>query len=351
MKKIYLSILTALAGFSLHAQLTQANQAPTVGYSYQLFHCDSSAAVSPGASGANANWNFSTITTYSNLVSNFATASISNASFPSATVAVASSPSNTSYYSSTATNLNYYGGNVTVGPVSATLIYTTAAVVASYPMNLNTTNTSAIGGTINVVSPPVSGTFLGNCKILADGSGTLTLPGTNSTFTNVLRVVTSQTINVTVTSPPISGTLTEVTYDYYAAGIRNPIFTIATATANIPGFGVNTQTVVTRDKNAVNTVTTTPPTGTVGINEASATVFNLNVYPNPSSSYVQFATESVDAKQVSIYDVTGKLIDRQNFTDGKIKLDVSELNIGLYIYTVTGTNNRALKTGKITVNH
>lgn len=354
MKKIYLTLLSAIAGLSLQAQLTQANQAPMASYTFQMYHCDS-VSTSPGASGANVNWNFSSITTFSTLVNSYLSAAVSgNANYPNASVAVGSSANNTSYYSSTATELDYYGGNISVGPVGATLNYTQAAVVMAYPMSLNTTTTSHLAGTLTATIQGIggSGTFTGNCTVIADGSGTLTLPGSNSTFTNVLRVVTTQTMDVSITSPAATpATVTLKTYDYYAVGIRNPIFTIATSTAVTGGFfaGTNTQTTVTRDKNAsVSTTTTT--TTTVNVAEATAPV-NLSVYPNPSSTYVQFVSDSQDARTVSVYDITGKLIDRQSFSDGKIRLDVSSLNTGLYIYTVSGSNNRSLKTGKITVNH
>ena len=355
MKKIYLSLLTVLTGLSLQAQLTQANHAPVAGHTYQMYHCDS-VSTSPGASGANANWNFASITTFTNLVNSYLSANSSNASYPSATIAVGSSASNTSYYSSTATNLNYYGGSISAGTITATFVYTTAAVVAVYPMSLNTTTNTVIGGNINTVVSgiPGAGTFTGNCNVKIDGSGTLTLPGTNATFTNVLRVVTSKTLDVAISSPiSTTATLTMVDYDYYSVGTRNPLFSITTTTANIPLAGApNTQTTVTRDKNANSTTTVTPPTGTfVSVAEAASSVISLNVYPNPSSSYVQFTTDSPDAKMVSIYDITGKLVNRETFVDGKIKLDVSTLNTGLYIYSVSGSNNRTLKTGKVTVNH
>ena len=352
MKKIYLSLLTVLTGLSVNAQLTQAVHAPSVGYTYQMYQCDS-LNINPGASGANASWNFASIVTHSNILSTYVTSAASNPSYPTATVAVAYSANNTSYYNSTATALNYFGGNITAGAVQAAVIYTNAAVFAVYPMALNTMTNSAIAGSVSVTSPlPASGTFTGNCHVMADGTGTLTLPGTNTTFTNALRVMTSQTLDI-VTSFA-NATLTQVTYDYYSVDIRNPLFTIATATAVIGGpfGGTTTQTIVTRDKNANTTTTTTPtPTTTVGLAENEANAVNFSVYPNPSASYVNFTTDSPNAKQVTVYDITGKLTDRQTFNDGKIKLDVSNYNTGLYLYSIIGSDNRTLKTGKITVSH
>jgi hypothetical protein len=87
MKKIYLSIITTLAAFSLSAQLTDANHSPVAGDMFSTYKCDST--VSPGASGAGALWNYATIVTYSNVVNNYTAAVNSNASYPQNAVAVA----------------------------------------------------------------------------------------------------------------------------------------------------------------------------------------------------------------------------------------------------------------------
>ena len=338
MKKIYLSIITVLAGLSFNAQtLTEANHSPTAGNLYTTFQCDS-LGISAGASGAAALWNFASITTHSSVVNNYTAVANSNTAYPIPGISIASSVSNISYYKSTPTDLKYYGGNIVVGPVSASLIYTTAAITAAYPMSLNTTSSSVTGGTINVTVPlPQAGTFTGNSSTIADGTGTLALP--NGTFVNVVRVVTTQTINFT--TPLASGTVTQMNYDYYTTLSKESLFTISTSTVLTSlSPSASSQTIVTR----------TIPTP-VGIKENKKNVIELSVFPNPSSSNVDFTTESVDARNISIYDVTGKLIEKQNFIDGKLKLDVSGYATGIYMYNVIGNANQTLKTGKITVSH
>lgn len=338
MKKIYLSIVTVLAAFSINAQtLTEANHSLVAGNVFTTYQCDS-LAISAGASGAGALWNFASITTHSSIVNNYTAVANSNASYPMPGIAVASSTSNISYYKSSPTDLKYYGGNIVVGPVSASLIYTTAAVTAAYPMSLNTTSTSVTGGTINVTVPlPQAGTFTGNSATIADGTGTLALP--NGNFTSVLRVVTSQTINFT--APLATGTVTQLNYDYYDLSTKASLFTISTSTVITSlSPAASSQTIVTRSV----------PT-TVGIKEKKKSLIDLTVFPNPSSTSVNFTTESLEAKNVLVYDVTGKLVEKTNFVDGKLKLDVSEYTSGVYMYTVIGNANETLKAGKITVSH
>lgn len=344
MKKIYLSLLSGLVALSVNAQLTQANHAPAAGDTYQMYHCDS-VAINPGASGAGSVWNFSATTTYSNLIASFVTTTVNNTSYPAATVSVASSPINVSYYNSSSSALSYYGGNIAVGTIAANLNYTAPAVAAAYPMSLNTTSSSAIGGSINISSPlAISGTFSGTSNVLADGTGTMISAG--GTFTDVIRVVTSQTISFTTMLA--SGTVTQKNYDFYSAAYKAPVFSITTSTVVTSLSAANSQTAVTRNKNAVGT-TTTVVTNTTSINENVSKAINLQVYPNPSLNYVNFVTDSQDAKLIMVYDLTGKLVSQQLLNDGKVKLDVSDFNKGLYIYRTTTTDGKVLKAGKFTV--
>ncbi|MBA2613784.1 MAG: T9SS type A sorting domain-containing protein [Bacteroidetes bacterium] len=336
MKKIYLSLLLLVGGLTLNAQLTQANHAPINSETYTTYQCDST-AISPGASGAGANWNFGTITTHSSLVSNYSVNTNTNSTYPMPGVDVSSSSTNESFYTSSATDLKYWGGNINVGAIAAALLYTNAAITAVYPMILNTTGSSVTGGNITVPSLSQSGTFTGNSGTLADGTGTLILP--NGTFTNVIRVVTTQTITFTV--PLTTGTVTQQNWDYYNVGTKNSLFTISTSTF-VAGISPtpSSQTVVTRSNPS-----------TVGLKENKQNVIDLVVFPNPSSTSLNFVTESTAAKFVLIYDITGKLIEKQNLIDGKLKLNVSTYNSGLYTYSVIGSNNQNLKTGKVTVTH
>jgi hypothetical protein len=341
MKKIYPAILSLFTVFSVNAQLTQANHAPVHNDMYATYQCDS---VNPGAGGANTVWNYSTIGTHSSVVKSYTAQTVSTPNFPLANIAVASGPNNTLYYNSTSAQLSYYGGNISVGSgataVIATLTYTSPAIYASYPMSFNTTASSAVGGSLNVSSPlPATGTFTGNSTTLAEGTGTLILPGTGYTYTNVLRVVNSQSISFSTGLG--NGTLVQHNYEYYSPGFKEPVFTVSTATAVTP-VGTVTQTLTTRNKNGLVT--------TVGLNENKGiSLGSVSVFPNPATAQLNFVTDIKDAKQAMIYDVTGKLVEFQNFNDGKIKLDVSSYNKGLYFYTVTGNNNQKLKSGKITV--
>ncbi len=336
MKKIYLSLLTALAGLSLNAQtLTDANHSPVAGDMYSTYQCDST-GISAGASGAAALWNFTSVTTHSSIVNNYTATANANASYPIPGVQLGSAASNLSFYKSSTASLNYWGGNVTIGAVAASFVYTASAVKAAYPMSLNTTSTSVTGGSVSIPALSQTGTFTGNSGTIADGTGTLAL--ITGTYNNAIRVVTTQTINFTVQLG--TGSVTQKVWDYFDVGTKEALFSISTATIVAPLVGTSTQTIVNRHKPLV--------TGIAANNNNSS---NISVYPNPSNTNVNFAAENTDAKTVVVYDVTGKLVEKQNLSEGKLRLNVSEYTNGLYIYSIIGSNNQALKTGKITVSH
>jgi hypothetical protein len=347
MKRNYFFILSffmALAAGAQHS-LTQSNHAPASGDAFQVFQCDS---VDPGPSGQNVLWDFSAITTHSSIVKNYSAQAVTTTTYPAANVALASSVNDVAYLNSSTSLLEYYGGNISVGLVTGSLNYTTPAIYAAYPMTYNTSTNSPVSGTVNIPSLSLNASFTGNSSLLVDGSGTISLPGSVS-FSNTLRVVTAQTLNVT--SIIATATVVQVNYQYYVDGIKEPVFSVSTATADVSSFAgssTNTQTFVTRHSNPV--VTPPTPTNTVGFMENSANHFSFSLYPNPSSSLVNLATNHPEARSVSVYDITGKLIEKQILTDGKARFDVSAYNNGLYLYTVSAAGSRALKSGKFTVN-
>lgn len=345
MKKLYFTLVSAFSVLSINAQLTQANHAPANGDSYQMWRCDT---VAPGSAGASQNWDFSGINTHSLFVLTYSSIAATYTDYPAASIAVFSGTADITYFDSDVNTLDFYGGNLSVGAgptaVIAKLKYTSPAIRGAYPMSFGTSSASAIAGSLTITSPlSTSGTFTGNSQVLVDGSGTLTLPGAGNTFTNVLRVVSSQTISFTTMIA--SGTVVQVTYDYFAPGIKSAQLSISTSTANTP-LGNTTQTIVTRAKTAV----ANPTTSIANLNgDVSSTSYN--VYPNPATSNLNFSSSSDDVKQVSVFDITGKLLIKLNLEEGKAKLDVSNLNEGLYLYTFSDKNQKTLKTGKFTVSH
>jgi hypothetical protein len=337
MKHLFTSILF-FAGLQIGtAQLTQANHAPANGDLYDTWQCDST-NISLGGSGAGVLWNYASIATRSSIVNSYSGTTASNSVYPQANVFLSAGAAMNGYYKSSAANLEYYGGNVVVGNVAAGLTYTSPVISAIYPMNLNTTTTSVTGGSINITSPlPVTGTFTGTALVYVDASGTLNLPGA-ATYSNVLRVITSQTIDfVTIVG---AGTLLQVNYEYFGGGIKSPVFSISTSTA-ITTLGTFTQTLVTRYKAPAN-----PPNA---IPETEGAAYVYHAFPNPAKDFMLVSTNNTEASVVSVSDITGKEIGNFALVNGSYKIDLSAFNNGIYLYTVKSVGGKHLRTGKILI--
>ena len=65
--------------------------------------------------------------------------------------------------------------------------------------------------------------------------------------------------------------------------------------------------------------------------------YRFNLYPNPNKGQFQFniATETSAVYRVDIQDMKGKLLYRSTVYDGISNLDVSTLNAGIYVLSVT----------------
>lgn len=333
MKKTLLS-LSILFSFAANAQLTQSNHAPAPGDSYTTVPT-TTAGITPGSSGSGSTWDYSTLTVSTTPVVNYTATISSNVFYNPANVSVSGGANNTSYYLASSADLKYYGGDISAAGAVVNVKYSNPAIFALYPMVINTTTTSITSGTVSITTPfPVSGAFTGTCNVIADGTGTLILP--LKTFTNVIRVVTSQTI----IAASLSTTVNLVVFDYYSIDAsKAPILTINTSTLNSSIGGQSAQTAITVQENYID----------VSVKENSKNTIELSVFPNPASNFINFITVSNEAIKVIAFDVTGKIIATELMESGKAKMNTGNFISGVYMYHVIGKNNQVLTTGKFNV--
>jgi hypothetical protein len=333
MKKLYFSLLSIAFVTGAHAQLTQTNHAPASGDQYQLYQCDS-AGITPGASGAGNTWTFG-VTTHSSILKSYTVSPVTNPNYPSAPLVISASSNDVSFVNSSSGSVLYYGGNIAVGTIVASLTYTAPAIYATYPLNLNTSSTTVIGGTINVTAPTAAaGTFTGNSKVIADATGTLTIAG--KTYSNVMRVVATQTLNGTVGGFAV--TIYRNDCRFYEIGMKAPVLSILSSTAST--FAGNNYDLVVLRLNPVIDLS--------GISKTAGDA-SPEVFPNPATSEVNFISQDRSAKLVSIYDLTGRLVTSQAIDNGKVTINVASYGKGLYTYKITGDDNSTVRTGKLTV--
>lgn len=333
MKKFYLFVIASFSLTSSHAQLTQSNHAPAPGDSYQMYEV-SSANIAPGSAGSNATWDFSARATNSNVVNSYTTSAASSGSYPSANVVQGFSSSNMTYYNSTANELWYYGGPLEIQSLKATTNYSAPAIYGKYPMSLNTTSTVVTGGSISATAPiPASGTFTGTSMVELDGTGNLVL--STGTFSNVMRVHTTQMLDFVAGGGFITGTLSTSMYEYYGQ-LKSPLFTIAYLTATVQGNQYG-DTLVFRNSNAV-------PVGIVEVEEGP-----LTLYPQPAYSQLQIKNLPVHARSVEVYDLSGRQIATYPARSRNVEVNVEDYPGGVFTYNIKSGTGELLQTGRFTV--
>lgn len=337
MKKNLL-LSSILIGGALNAQitLTQANHAPASADTYSTKAVTT--AVSPGASGSGVSWNLSA-STIGSVVTAYTATNSTNVAYNPANIVVNDNTGQSSYYQSTPSNLNYFGGNILLTGLPTTITYTSGVNYATYPMSFGTNSTSAvIGGSLIVGGS--NGTFTGSSKNIADATGTLVLP--SITFTNVLRVLVTQTINFAVPGFGVSaGVLNQDTYNYFIPSRKSPILTIVTSTVIAPPL-ILTPTTQTVTNVASDYLIT-------GVTENKNTISDLSVFPNPSNNYINFTTQNNNASSIEVYDLTGKKLETRNFNNGKVSFETNYLAPGVYIYSIKDATKQTLTNGKFSV--
>jgi hypothetical protein len=338
MKKIYFALLSFVTAFAANAQsLSQANHAFAVGDSYKMVDCST---VSPGASGSGVTWNFSSLsvgtsTTSYTVVSVASTGSAS--SYPSASVAVQTGTNNM-FYSSTSTEQKLWGGNIQMSGQSIEARYTNPAIVAQYPLVYNMTPVaSSISGQAYVAS--INAPFTGNSLLSCDGVGTLVLP--SRTFSNVIRVVTTQTLNYSLFT--FTGSVKTEVYDFYAPGIsKSPLLSISNGTFTQSGNSTPQSLAFIKGDYE-----------SIGIKENELASIDLKLFPNPVKSTLNINLYNENGDQIScdLINALGQTIKKDSFSSDRgnvtFKLNLDNVESGIYFVKVKCGNKISAK--KITV--
>jgi len=76
----------------------------------------------------------------------------------------------------------------------------------------------------------------------------------------------------------------------------------------------------------------------------------ISVYPNPTSQFVNLdIPANYNLLDISMYDVTGKLLRTKANASGLVTFDVNDLATGTYYLQVLNPKNKDLKTFKLIV--
>lgn len=340
MKKIYFAILSGLFFTQIsNAQLTltKAFNEPVIGDVNISHRWDSTIAINNNF-GPNTLWDFSTLTTNTSVAtSNYTTVSSStnSASYTNASFAEFDGNAGYTFWKSTSTPTTQMELLGIEQPSISINLNANSGIAAVWPIAFGYNKTDAFSGTAAVQTPTanLTGTASGNIKTLGSGTGTVILPG-SLTFTNVLQVTATQTINVSLAFGFVTATIVSTTYQYYHNTQKFPIITVSYQSTS-GAFSTDAGTI--RINNNV----------IAGIRETSLNS-DFSLYPNPATDKLNIVLSNKKAENVSvkIFNNLGQLVKTAtlgNATDINNQIDLAGLSSGIYVVKTTVGNASSSK--------
>lgn len=314
MKKTLLSLTLCVSLANAQTTITKAFHDPSVGNVANFVNLNGTPDNS--ATGANTTFNNASLTSAGVSPGIYSAPSAGEiASYPGSTLKYVNG-SNTIFYKQTASKLEI---TALVTPDATLNLSANNGTFISYPAALSYAETDQAQGTFTSTS--LSGLCKGTINISADASGTLIVGP--STYTNVLRMKSTQTFNLYLpndTSFLFSlGTIVNTAYYYYDSAHKFPLLATTQVVINVPAAGINNQTT----------------NGAQGLNEIYLAVKDaklknkLEFYPNPAADIVHF--KNADNSNIKIYNSEGKVL--KQIKDGKEDVQVSDLPSGVYFIT------------------
>jgi hypothetical protein len=319
--------------------LTKSGQEPSIGDSRTTKEYDSVGVV-PKSTGANQNWNFTSVTqtTYSAFESFVSPSTVPASSlFPGTTVV---SSDGTGYYnffksSSSPTQKFEYLGYIDV--------YSPPAYGSNYVVNPRTyyvwpiTAGSTFNDSFSSTDIGSIGSSNGSATTTCSGSGTITLPG-GTVYSNIvqLKTIAKENFVSTFSNTTVTYTSTEITYIYFHPSQKFPLliasyYIFEDGQFNDYSFYLGVNSAIT-----------------IGIKDQAQNNSFL-VYPNPAKDKIKLVFDNAGAESASIeiYDLVGKNVLSKSL-DRSVKtneiIDISNLEKGIYaLKIVLGNTSQSVK--------
>jgi hypothetical protein len=326
-KQLLFALFTFASASTAVAQptLTAATNNPVIGNLY-IEHKADTAGKTPGPSGANVTWNFSTLTEVERDTTRFISCAATPMcdSFPGANIVAYNS--NGYLYAATST-----AGYKLLGGYHDTTImhFSDPQNMMSYPVTYNTVQKDTVVTAVPAGGLPVDIVRYDN--ILADGYGTLKLPSGN--YANVLRLhmTSMDVLMVTLPDTILSDTSYSESYAWYASGFHSPLLTMNIDSA----MGVK----------SVSGMSWFSKPGTVATNVITRPGAGITVFPNPATRDINIDYNSLASglATVTLKDLTGRTtiswsehvrpdINRLHYT-------LPQLPEGMYVLSIQTEND------------
>lgn len=343
-------VVTALFTTIAQAQITlTANRIPVPGDRIVRSLFDTT-GVNEGSAGANLTWDFSSLTPTGDSTAVMYVDPIltpAGSDFPWATVAteyIENGDSAYTYYIGSGTHFALLG----MATMDMKVVYSNAEVLLTFPFSYNS-EFSDISAASYELDDDIRVERNGTVQAKADGHGTIVLPGGNAT--NALRVRIRQ-VSVDTTffgTWPVFITTTEaLSYQWYDATHKFPVFGISYTEINSNGF-------TTRSKSVAMTV----QSGMVDVREPAGErpdMLHLRQnFPNPfnPSTTIAYSLPREERVTLEVFNLIGQRVARlvgdevQGAGSHEVTFSAAGLPSGVYLYTLTA--GKEVHTRKLTL--
>jgi len=370
MKKTLLSVFlfTTIGIYSASGQITvDSTNIVTVGENVYQAYDSTLTITSIGSSGANQTWNFSNLGTdrLDTLFFRKKSSQPFAANFPSANMVMTSTDpaedSTWSYLNKSATGLDITGQvtniNSTLTPIPILI------AIVGFPITYGTNYSGNWNGTLFTfpigVDPDGPGPLptIDSMRIrrLTTYSGSIDAWGN---VTTPLGTFPSLRQNQTTNNTDSTFTLANGIWSLISPTVASifGISQIAKDTTNTARWWTNDASarfpLVEIDYNTngtLNNANWLQASPTVGINESTIVSVPFLLYPSPAKDIINIATPLLENATVKIIDITGKELTNINFSGNKIRIPITNLDNGIYFYTIYNVNGDVLHTDKFIV--
>jgi hypothetical protein len=86
-----------------------------------------------------------------------------------------------------------------------------------------------------------------------------------------------------------------------------------------------------------------------GINEVNGAATQVDVYPNPASTEVNFRVTGENTHSLEVFDITGKKVNTYAVKDNEASVNTASYPAGLYLYQLKDKDGNMVKVGKFSV--
>lgn len=303
MKKLYtLSIGIALTGLVASAQYTISSyNAFEAGYKHEFVYTTNA---NEGLAGKNVTWDFSALQkTDKTLTTNMYTYTTWDKTgiIPQANVAIEEA-GNWFFFKITNSGMDMHGSSNACGAITK---YDKPLAKLKFPFSYGDKIIGDYSGVIigsDMKGTPISGSY----DIEADAYGTMLLPG-NVTINNALRVKQTRTF--------ANNDQKEITYRWYANGVRYPIL-VMIKYESTQQSSVSITALYAHASNEV-----PAPTNPIANETRKIKISNIELMPNPfhGELKVQYFVQNTGNVRIDVIDSNGKLVKQcvnQTFETG-----------------------------------